>query len=39
MVGYSTEPRRIQADGQTLERQRRYRDYQSEDLLWQNELL
>ena len=39
MVGYSTEPRRIQADGRTLERQRRYRDYQSEDLLWQNELL
>ena len=39
MVGYSTEPRRIQADGRTLERQRRYRDYQSEDFLWQNELL
>lgn len=39
LVGFSTEPRRIQADGQTLERQRRYRNYQSEDLLLQTELL
>lgn len=34
MVGYSTEPRRIQADLRTLERQRRYRDYQTEDLIF-----
>nr|WP_213030480.1 TonB-dependent siderophore receptor [Acinetobacter marinus] len=39
MVGFSTEPRRIQADGETLERQRRYRNYQTEDLMWQAELL
>ncbi|MFH4347057.1 TonB-dependent siderophore receptor, partial [Acinetobacter baumannii] len=39
MVGFATEPRRIQADGRTLERQRRYRDYTSEDVLAQTELL
>ncbi|MNV26368.1 Ferrichrome-iron receptor precursor [compost metagenome] len=39
MIGFSTEPRRLQADGRTLERQRRYRDYQSEDVLAQTELL
>lgn len=39
MVGYSTEPRRIQADLRTLERQRRYRDYQTEDLMAQVEAL
>jgi len=39
MVGFSTEPRRLQADGRTLERQHRYRDYQSEDVLAQTELL
>ncbi|MFX7021373.1 TonB-dependent siderophore receptor, partial [Acinetobacter baumannii] len=33
MVGFATEPRRMQADGRTLERQRRYRDYTSEDVL------
>lgn len=39
MVGYSTEPRKIQADLRTLERQRRYRDYQTEDLMAQVETL
>ena len=39
MVGFATEPRRMQADGRTLERQRRYRDYTSEDVLAQTELL
>ncbi|RZF51175.1 TonB-dependent siderophore receptor [Acinetobacter halotolerans] len=39
LTGFSTEPRRMQADGRTLERQRRYRNYQSEDLLAQAELL
>ncbi|RLZ07446.1 TonB-dependent siderophore receptor [Acinetobacter sp. 2JN-4] len=39
LTGFSTEPRRLQADGRTLERQRRYRNYQSEDLLAQAELL
>lgn len=39
LTGLSAEPRHIQTDGQTLERQRRYRDYQSEDLLLQAELL
>jgi iron complex outermembrane receptor protein len=39
LTGLSTEPRRMQTDGQTLERQRRYRNYQSEDLLFQAELL
>ncbi|MBP8005806.1 MAG: TonB-dependent siderophore receptor [Acinetobacter sp.] len=39
LTGFSTEPRRMQADGRTLERQRRYRNYQSENLLAQAELL
>lgn len=39
MVGYSTEPRKLQADLETLERQRRHRDYQTEDMLLQSELL
>lgn len=39
MVGYSTEPRKLQADLETLERQRRHRDYQTEDILLQGEVL
>lgn len=39
MVGYSTEPRKLQADLETLERQRRHRDYQTEDILLQAEVL
>lgn len=39
MVGFSTEPRKIQADLRTLERQRRYRDYQTEDVMAQVEAL
>jgi iron complex outermembrane receptor protein len=37
--GFSSEPRKIQSDGQTLERQRRYRDNKSDDALFQTELL
>lgn len=39
MIGFSTEPRRMQADLVTLERQRRHRDYQTEDVLAQVEFL
>lgn len=39
MVGYSTEPRKLQADLETLERQRRHRNYQTEDILLQSEVL
>lgn len=39
MVGYSTEPRKLQANLETLERQRRHRDYQTEDILLQAEVL
>lgn len=39
MAGFSTEPQaRLQADGRTLQRQRRYRDYASDDLSGQAEL-
>ena len=39
LKGFSSEPRRIQSDGQTLERQRRYRDNKSDDILFQTEVL
>lgn len=39
MVGYSTEPRRLSADLETLQRQRRHRNYQTEDILGQVEFL
>ena len=39
LKGFSSEPRRIQSDGQTLERQRRYRDNKSDDFLFQTEVL
>lgn len=39
LKGFSSEPRRIQSDGQTLERQRRYRDNKSDDILFQTEFL
>jgi iron complex outermembrane receptor protein len=38
MQGISTEPTQLQADGRTLWRQRRQRDYGSDDLAWQAEL-
>ena len=38
LQGYSTEPTSLQADGRTLWRQRRYRDYASDDLALQAEL-
>ncbi len=37
LKGFSSEPRRIQSDGRTLERQRRYRDNKSDDILFQTE--
>ncbi|WP_336930857.1 TonB-dependent siderophore receptor [Acinetobacter tandoii] len=37
--GFSSEPRKIQSDAQTLERQRRYRDNKSDDVLFQTEFL
>lgn len=39
LKGFSSEARRIQSDGQTLERQRRYRDNKSDDVLFQTEFL
>ena len=36
--GFSTEPTSLQADGRTLRRQRRFRDYESEDTAAQAEL-
>ena len=36
--GFSTEPHALMADGRTLRRQRRYRDYASEDLALQAEI-
>ena len=36
--GYSTEASALQADGRTLRRQRRYRDFQSDDVALQAEL-
>lgn len=36
--GYSTEASALQADGRTLTRQRRYRDYQSDDVSLQSDL-
>ncbi len=39
LKGFSSEPRRIQSDGRTLERQRRYRDNKSDDILFQTEVL
>ena len=39
LKGFSSEPRRIQSDGRTLERQRRYRDNKSDDVLFQTEIL
>ena len=38
MQGFSTEPTQLQADGRTLWRQRRHRDYSSDDLALQAEL-
>ena len=38
MKGFSTEPTSLQADGRTLWRQRRFRDYASDDLSLQAEL-
>ena len=38
LKGYSTEASALQADGRTLRRQRRYRDYQSDDVALQAEL-
>jgi iron complex outermembrane receptor protein len=38
MKGFSTEPTSLQADGRTLWRQRRFRDYASDDLSLQGEL-
>lgn len=38
MTGFSTEPRAIASDERSLQRQRRYRDYRSEDALAQAEL-
>ena len=38
MKGFSTEPTSLQADGRTLWRQRRFRDYASDDLSFQGEL-
>lgn len=39
LKGFSSEPRRIQSDGRTLERQRRFRENKSDDALLQTELL
>ena len=39
LKGFSSEPRKIQNDAQTLERQRRYRDNKSDDALFQTEFL
>lgn len=39
LKGFSSEPRKIQSDAQTLERQRRYRDNKSDDALFQTEFL
>ncbi|MBJ9371982.1 MULTISPECIES: TonB-dependent siderophore receptor [Acinetobacter] len=39
LKGFSSEPRRIQSDARTLERQRRYRDNKSDDVLFQTEML
>ena len=39
MKGFSTEPKSFESDGETLNRQRRYRDYFTKDLLAQAELL
>jgi iron complex outermembrane receptor protein len=38
LVGFSTEPTALSVDGRTLTRQRRYRDYLSDDLALQAEL-
>ena len=38
LKGYSTEASALQADGRTLRRQRRYRDFQSDDVALQAEL-
>ncbi|MCU4413572.1 TonB-dependent siderophore receptor [Acinetobacter sp. WU_MDCI_Axc73] len=37
--GFSTEPKSFESDGETLNRQRRYRDYSTKDVLAQTELL
>jgi iron complex outermembrane receptor protein len=39
MKGFSTEPTSLQADGRTLWRQRRFRDYVSDDVSLQGELV